>query len=330
MLSTPARRRSAVVLALALPLTLASACGGSDDAPSASGTGGGASSADFEAFAVDHAYGTTEITEQPERVVSLDDQWTDVLLALDHPPVGYLANPGAPDGLPWREGLLTDATELTGASELPYEQIAALDPDLIVITYNAPSQEDYELLSGIAPTIATLGDGAVDPWQDIAEVAGRLHGVEDEVAALVDGIDAEVAAVRSELPGLEGASFAFANYVPGDAVYVLTDAEDGANVAFTQLGLVIPESLTALATGSGGRAKISFEELSRLDTELLAVLANGADPASIPGFDRLPAVQAGAVTVMDYVTAVALNTPSPLSVPYGLEALRPALERVGA
>jgi hypothetical protein len=56
--------------------------------------------------------------------------------------------------------------------------------------------------------------------------------------------------------------------------------------------------------------------------------ANGA--TSIAGYDQLPAVRTGAVSVMDYVTAVALDTPSPLSIPYGLDAIRPALERVGA
>ncbi|PSL02489.1 hypothetical protein CLV30_110142 [Haloactinopolyspora alba] len=46
------------------------------------------------------------------------------------------------------------------------------------------------------------------------------------------------------------------------------------------------------------------------------------DLADIPGFDRLP----GTVTVLDYPAIVGLNTPSPLSVPYALDRLRPHLK----
>jgi iron complex transport system substrate-binding protein len=60
------------------------------------------------------------------------------------------------------------------------------------------------------------------------------------------------------------------------------------------------------------------------------VLTNGADPAEIPGYADLPAVAAGAALEMDYAAAVALNTPTPLSIPYALDLLRPALEAAAA
>jgi iron complex transport system substrate-binding protein len=48
------------------------------------------------------------------------------------------------------------------------------------------------------------------------------------------------------------------------------------------------------------------------------------------GYDQLPAVRSGAVAVLDYAAVVGLNTPSPLSVPYSLERIRPALEAAAA
>jgi iron complex transport system substrate-binding protein len=41
-------------------------------------------------------------------------------------------------------------------------------------------------------------------------------------------------------------------------------------------------------------------------------------------------VQTGAVATVDLAAATALNTPSPLSIPYGLEVIRPALEAAAA
>jgi iron complex transport system substrate-binding protein len=37
-------------------------------------------------------------------------------------------------------------------------------------------------------------------------------------------------------------------------------------------------------------------------------------------------VESGAVAILDLPTAVAVNTPSPLSLPWALDELRPALE----
>jgi iron complex transport system substrate-binding protein len=55
-------------------------------------------------------------------------------------------------------------------------------------------------------------------------------------------------------------------------------------------------------------------------------LTNGAEPAEIPGYDARPAVQDGAVAVLDLAAVTGLNTPTPLSIPYSLERIRPALE----
>jgi iron complex transport system substrate-binding protein len=60
------------------------------------------------------------------------------------------------------------------------------------------------------------------------------------------------------------------------------------------------------------------------------MFANGGDPSDLPGYDNLPAVAAGAASNPDYAEIVGLNTPSALSIPYSLEAVRPALEAAAA
>ncbi|MFT3853383.1 MAG: hypothetical protein QM733_11690 [Ilumatobacteraceae bacterium] len=84
-------------------------------------------SAGFQPVTISHLYGSTEIKQRPERIVSLDTQWTDVLIALDTAPVGYLGDPNVPDGFPWRGDMLATSTRIDATNALPFEQIAALE-----------------------------------------------------------------------------------------------------------------------------------------------------------------------------------------------------------
>lgn len=324
------RVRTPFAVLLAALLALVAACGGSDgDAESTTTTGAGGdagSSAEFEPVTIEHLYGETEIAERPTRIVSLDTQWTDALLALDAPPAGYLADYNLPEGFPWREDLLADSTEMTATDALPFEQIAALEPDLIVVSYFAQDEEDYEMLTAIAPTVATLSENQVDTWQDITMAAGEILGETEQAQQVVDDVDGQVADLAAELPGLEGKTFALVNYVKGDKFYVVSDPADGAVVLFTQLGMEISPAILEAGKGASGRAEISLERTDLLDADLLLLLTNGEDPSSIPGYDQLPAVESGAAALLDYAQAVAVNTPTPLSIPWALEELRPQIE----
>jgi|HigsolmetaAR202D_1030399.scaffolds.fasta_scaffold10087_5 iron complex transport system substrate-binding protein len=327
------RTLGAALAALAL---FAAACGDDDDdagvsgtepAVAADGTGGAAATSPVT---IEHRYGTTVIEDTPERVVTLGLQWTDVLLALDVQPVAYLADQLADEGglFPWQTGLLDDSTALVAATatEIPYEQIAAQRPDLILVTYYAEDAEVYDRLAEIAPTIGLLGERQVDRWQDLIEVAGRIFGMPDEAAAAIAEVDDLVAATAAELPGLEGRTFAMANYVPGDQIYVVADPEDGSSVFFQQLGMTLDPDVLAAADGVSGRAEFSFEQVGLLDGDLLVMFTNGEDPSTLVGYDQLEVVQRGAVAVLDYADVVALNTPTPLSIPYVLDIVRPQLE----
>lgn len=107
---------------------------------------------------------------------------------------------------------------------------------------------------------------------------------------------------------------------------IVADERDGSSVFFQQLGMTMypPVAEEGEPTGDA-RISVSTERSDLLQADLLTFLVNGGDEsdlADIPGFDRLP----GAVAVLDYPTIVGLNTPSPLSIPYSLEQLRPYLE----
>lgn len=313
-----------------LALLVAAACG--DEGPS----GGdccaepGASSGEGWPVTIEHAHGSTTIEERPERIVSLDVQWTDVLVALGVEPLGHLVDRtvGQEDVYPWQEGRLGDSTEIVQTDAMPLERIAALEPDLILVTWAVEEDPDlYDRLSEIAPTIPKLeGSEAVDPWQDLIEVAGRFVGEEERAQQVIDEVDGQVTALRDELPGLAGKTFSLANYVPGDAIWVVADPEDGASVLFRELGMEMNPEILERADGSAGRIELSLEQAGLLDSDLLLVLSNGGDPADLPGWNDLPAVRSDAVADMAFEDVVGLNTPTPLSIPYVLELIHPALE----
>ncbi len=275
---------------------------------------------------VTHLYGETVLSERPERIVSLDVQWTDVLTALGHPPVAAAIDPYQGDWYPWQITSGVEPIEIATDYSVPYEKVASFAPDLIVGSWGITDQEAYDTLSAIAPTIALLGERDVDPWEDMAAVAGEILGEQAAADALVAEADQLAADLLAELPGLDGKTYALVNYVPGDQIYVVADPNDGAAQLFAKLGMEIDPELLAMEDGGFGRVELSFENIDQLDSDLLLLLTNGTDTSEILGFDSLPAVQSGAYSVLEYAPVVGFNTPTPLSIPYSLEYIRPALE----
>lgn len=311
-------RRAVTLLALlATPLV---ACGGdasSDDADAPTGDG----------ITIEHRYGTTTLAGPPQRIVSLDTQWTDVLVALDAPLAAAALDPLVDGGrYPWQADMPSSVDDIPVTDTIPYEAVAAATPDLIVVSWAAPEAADYERIGQIAPTIPLLGDEEVDSWQDIARTAGEVLGDPDRADDLVAEAEQRSTDLAAELPGLDGKTYALANYVPGDAIHVVADPNDGAATFFAGLGLQIDPDLLALADGASGRVELSLERVDALDADLLVLLTNGADPGDIAGYDALPAVQDGAVALLDLASVTGLNTPTPLSLPYSTEQIRPALE----
>ena len=67
------------------------------------------------------------------------------------------------------------------STELNFEQIAALNPDLIVGVSSGMTEADYATLSAIAPTLAQPGE-YIDygmPWDVTTELIGKAVGTSD-------------------------------------------------------------------------------------------------------------------------------------------------------
>lgn len=280
---------------------------------------------------VDHRFGTTTIETVPERVVTIDLQWTDVMLSMGVEPVGYSVDTFMPEtGVPWQQ-LPSGATALSLTDGVPVEQILALDPDLVVVSFSLTDQATYDLLSARVPTIA--GPPAaeeVTPWQDLVRTAGKILDKTDQAEQVVSTVEEKVTATAAELPGLKDKTFVLAQYVVGDGITAVADDADGSSIFFQQLGMTMLPAIKAEGEKAGkARVQLSTERVDLLRADLLAFLINGGDEsdlADLPGFDKLP----GTVALLDYPTIVGLNTPSPLSLPYSLTQLRPYLDTAAA
>ncbi len=327
-------RRLSVTLAVGAAMILAAglaACG------SSAGSGDDASGGGTSGATIEHAFGETVVPDDPQRVVTWGWGSADAAIALGVNPVAipFQAYGGDGDGvLPWiREELEARGDEipevLPDAEEPPFEAIAASDPDLILAVYSGITENDYELLSQIAPTVAYPDEAWATPWEDTIEIVGRSLGRADEAEALLDDISGTVAEQAAAHPELDGKTVALVWDTP-EEFYVYKPADS--RVAFTlDLGLVSAPSVEALSEGEETFVyTLSPERLDELSSDILVSYADdqAASDAFLasPRAELLDQVERGTVAeVVGTEFIAAVSPPTALSLTWGLDEYVAAL-----
>ncbi|PPF84115.1 ABC transporter substrate-binding protein [Subtercola sp. Z020] len=330
-------RTTTVVAATAAALLALSGCasGAGSSEPSSSAASGSLGT-------VDTMFGTVDVP-RPEgdlKVVALGWSDAEMALALGVKPVGVYAWQGFTADTkgvgPWASSLFGDVVpeQLGGGETLNYEQIAALDPDVILNVRSDNDEETYKRLSEIAPTVyAPTGTGpfATDWATQLTSVSEAL-GLADEGTALISTTKADIAAAAAANPSFAGktavsaAKFgeAYGAYLPGDGRFdILAD-----------LGFVSAPAVTALGAGSF-YATVSVENVSALDADVMVALPIGftaAETEADPLLASLPVVQQGRTVFLDPTseTATAYSAASVLSIPVVLDQLVPLLAAAAA
>lgn len=292
---------------------------------------------DVEAFPVtiEHKYGSTTIEAQPERIVTVGLIDHDALLALGIVPVGTTEWFGGYPGAlwPWAEEKLTELggdvpTVVGGADGINFEQIAALNPDLILGFYAGITADEYALLQEIAPTVAQPAD-YVDygtPWQDMTRAVGQAVGKADEADALVADVEAIIAQVRADHPEFDGATSVVATPYQGIWVY---GPQDVRGRLLTMLGFDLPAGLAAI-TGAEFGGNLSMERADLLDVDVIIWLdaAEAEGELGGPVYSSLPVHTAGHEVFLDSYNdplGGATSFVSVLSLPFLLDGLVPQL-----
>lgn len=335
-------KRSLSLFAVAMVFTVG-ACGSNetndevtDQATDEATTAAAADSDSTEAdtaftVTIEHTYGETTIEAEPQRIVSVGFGEHDGLLALGVIPVAvrdwYGDQPFAT--WPWAQDELGDAEPVVlPSAELNIEQIAALDPDLILGISSGMTDEQYETLSAIAPTIAQPEE-YVDygtPWDVSLEITGRATGRVAEAEQVIADTEQLFADALAAHPEFEGATAAVTFFFDGQpGAY---GSQDSRSRTLTDLGFTIPAALDELA-GDSFFASFSAEDLSPIETDVVVWIGLGED--ATPAVRDLPTrpgtrlFAEGREIVADDLLSGAFSHSSPLSLEYVIEQLVPEL-----
>jgi iron complex transport system substrate-binding protein len=327
--------RAPRLFALAAAVSMTAALGACSTAANEPGTGT-SSSAGAEPITIEHAFGTTTLSEKPERVATVAWANQEVPLALGVVPVGMAAaNFGDDNGdgiLPWVSEKLE---ELGGETPvlfdetdgIDFEAVADTDPDVILAAYSGLAQEDYDTLSEIAPVVAFPETAWGTPWREMIELNSEGMGMAEEGRQLIADLDAEISDAAAKFPTIAGKKTMFMTHVdPTDLSEVsYYTTHDTRAMFFEDLGLATPESVaTASAETDLFSGTISTEQADVLDDVDIIVTYGDDELVSTleadPLLSQVPAVANKAIVNLPSTTPVGTAAnPTPLSISFVLE-----------
>ena len=275
------KRLFSLVLALVL---LVVACGDDDSGPTTSAP------ADAGAFPV--MVRGTEIPALPERIVSLSATHTEVLYEIGAGP----------------EIIATDVfsdypasaaeTEKVDAFNLSVEAVAALDPDLVILSYDpGDAMAGFEALSIPAILFGPPGPtslGAVyDEWQELGQATGHTTEAQALVHEVRDDIDSVVAEVPQTVRS-------FTYFVELDSTLFTVGSGTLLHSVFGMLGLT-----NVVGDDAGAYPQLSAEFLLDADPDFIFLAdtvccGQTAETVSArPGWSELSAVGNGSVIELE-------------------------------
>lgn len=326
---------AAMIAALALSGCAADAGSGDDS--------GGASADGAFPVTLEHAFGETTIDQAPTNVVTWGWGSTEAAIALGVVPVAipFQSYGGDDEGvLPWVSeeldslGVDTPVVLTDDGEAPPYEEIAAAEPDVILAPYSGVTEEQYELLSEIAPTVAYTGEAWTTPWKEVVTTVGTALGKSDEAKTVLADIDTVLADAAASHPELEGKTVAAVWDVSG-TFYVYKAADS--RVAFLfDLGLVNAPAVDDLSNGdSSFFYTLSYEQLDKLESDIVVNYADTQEEQdaflATSYAQAIPAVKAGAVAQVvgpDLIASV--SPPTALSLTWGLDSYLEQLSTAAA
>jgi iron complex transport system substrate-binding protein len=344
------RRRALALGSLALGTALLAGCstgpaGGSGDSTSPAASASDASGSGAEATfprTIEHAFGTTKIAEQPERVATVSWVNQDIALALGVAPVGVAATEyggNENQSTDWFDAKLQELgaetpEQYSESDGIDYEAIAATDPDVILATYSGIDKEQYDKLTAIAPVVAYPEGTAAfgTPWQDSTRIIGEALGKEAEAEQVVADVEAQMAAAAEEHPELAGTTFLYGTVDPAaaDQVYLFT-ATDNRPKFLTALGMdLAPVVAEDKAAQDAFYITWSPERADELDSDIFvssaADEAVGEAIAADPLLGSIPAVQEDTLVLQtDQQEVLSISASSPLSIPWALDNALPKI-----
>lgn len=243
---------------------------------------------------IEHDKGTTDIPEQPQRVVALDNSLVEAVVLLERPLVGGISSYRDLKGFPPYLGDAVADTQEVGPLESPdLEAIAALEPDVIV---SATVRHDalYDELSAIAPTVFVKTTGP--QWRENVTTLGEVLGVEDVAEQALADYRERAKAVGDAINAKAGdPTVSVVRFLDGPTRLMQRSSFIGH--ILSDAGLARPESQDV----DDFAAEVGEEQIRQADADVVFVTSYSGGEASKERFQRNPlwaeldAVKAGAV-----------------------------------
>ena len=186
---------------------------------------------------ITHAMGTTDVPDNPQRIVVLTNEGTEALLAIGIKPVGAVKSFL---GDPWYDhiaGEMTDVTVVGEESAVNLEVLLALEPDLI-LGNKMRHEKIYEQLSAIAPTV--VSERLRGDWKINMALYTDAAGKGEEGKAALAKYDARIAALHEALGASLDEKISIARFMSGQTRIMFKDSFSG--LALSELGFQRPAS----------------------------------------------------------------------------------------
>ena len=222
-----------------------------------------------QARTLDTAYGEVEVTGTPERVVTLYEGALDASLAAGVTPLGAVTTRGGDNVAEYVDAHLGDERPaiMGVVREINIEAVLEQRPDLILAPARL-SEEQYQLLSQIAPTIVPPTQPlAPDNWKVEARLYGDALNRQDAIEDAISAVDQRAAELASALDEADVGGNAFlVRWMPGGPMVMSKNLFAAGLLA--QVGLTVED---AGLVGEGGVHSdiLSLENLSQVDGDWL-------------------------------------------------------------
>ncbi|MDA4894371.1 MULTISPECIES: Fe2+-enterobactin ABC transporter substrate-binding protein [unclassified Microbacterium] len=297
------RRRATAVIGLAVASALALVgCAGAAEKPAAEEAAATTAAAEWPRVFENADGTTTEIPEQPERILSTAVSVTGTLLAIDAPVVASGSQVGGVWFDQWADiADERDVTNLWSVGEFDLEAVMANEPDLIVVATSGRDALTDQVadLQSIAPTIVV--DYGAQTWQDLAVELGEATGLEEQAEKTISDFDALVRETAGAITVPKGTADVISFNGPGQDNPIARVGGSHANL-LEALGFTVEDPDPAWHTQAQERADFvwaTYENLLQLTSETTFILS--ADDEKAQGFAQdpvlanLPSVAAGQV-----------------------------------
>ncbi|NGQ94516.1 AraC family transcriptional regulator [Brevibacillus sp. SYP-B805] len=219
---------------------------------------------------IKHLKGELELAQTPTKIVVLDYQYIDQLLALGKQPIGSVIGTSDTALFP---GYLTDKLgdlKVVGTKEKPdVEAIAQAEPDLIICT--EVQENIYDELVKIAPTLMLERN---EDWRSTLPMLGKIMGRELEAQQVIDAYNRKIVHLKDALAAKLGSQTVSLIRPRDNMIRLHTTAHRTAKILYRDLGMAPP----AMAMDSHRTsAFIALDAMPELNADCLFVLQDDSN-----------------------------------------------------